>query len=252
MANPPTEPFVFEFLRNLGEDDFPTDMDIDLKGRLRDINVYMNGLVDAKRTFGKTVRDELSKLLDYMVNVIKKLYSRIDIARSELESVRELNTDSEISVLEDKIKDLEKKNAELDLEISEYTGTMEMFKEMINGHKNENKIIIREEVRTAVEESNRKIPDEIKFRGNFANTVTFAQIMDNNAGFPVLSIASQERESVLLLKPIDEKRTDFFANKNLITKTLNTDRATLKIKTMGKIFGGGVKIITDDDKRGKR
>ncbi|GBL93736.1 hypothetical protein AVEN_166776-1 [Araneus ventricosus] len=109
----------------------------------------------------KTVRDELSKFLD-MVNVIKKLSNRIDIARSELESVRELNTDSEISILEDKIKDLEKRNAELDLEISEYTGTTEMFREMMNGLKNENKTIIREDVRTAVEESNRKILDEIK------------------------------------------------------------------------------------------
>ncbi|GBN03237.1 hypothetical protein AVEN_229017-1 [Araneus ventricosus] len=74
----------------------------------------------------------------------------------------------------------------------------EMFKEMINGLKNENKTIIREEVRTAVEETNRKILGETKWRGNFVNTVPFAQIVDNNAGFPVLLISSQERESVLL------------------------------------------------------
>ncbi|GBM32968.1 hypothetical protein AVEN_268882-1 [Araneus ventricosus] len=106
MANPLNEPFAFEFLRNFREDHFPTDMEM-----LRDINVYMNGLVDAKRLFGKTVRDEFSKFLDYMVNVIKKFSNRVDISRSELESVRELNTDSEISILEDKIKDLEKRKA---------------------------------------------------------------------------------------------------------------------------------------------
>ncbi|GBM37885.1 hypothetical protein AVEN_193399-1 [Araneus ventricosus] len=67
-------PWPLKFLRNLGEDDFLTDMDMELRGRLRDINLYTNGLVDAKRLFGKTVRDELSKFLDYMVNVIKKNY----------------------------------------------------------------------------------------------------------------------------------------------------------------------------------
>ncbi|GBL86022.1 hypothetical protein AVEN_89079-1 [Araneus ventricosus] len=61
-----TETFVFEFLRNLVEDDFRTNMDKEFRGRLRDINVYMRNLVDAKRIFGKAVRDELSKFLDYM------------------------------------------------------------------------------------------------------------------------------------------------------------------------------------------
>ncbi|GBL82324.1 hypothetical protein AVEN_252487-1 [Araneus ventricosus] len=118
-----------------------------------------------------------------MVNVIQKLSNGVDISRSELKSVRQLNKYSEISILEDNIKDLERRNVELDLEISEYTGTTEMFKQMINELKNENKTIRREEVRMVVEENNRKILDEIKLRGNAINTVQFSQIVDNNAGF---------------------------------------------------------------------
>ncbi|GBM04020.1 hypothetical protein AVEN_99210-1 [Araneus ventricosus] len=54
-------------------------------------------------------------------------------------------------------------------------------------------------------------------------------------------------EFVLLLKPLGKDKSDYHSNKNLITRALTSKGNALRITSIGRVFGGGVKIVTANE-----
>ncbi|GBN11724.1 hypothetical protein AVEN_98775-1 [Araneus ventricosus] len=125
----------------------------------------------------------MTGLILYLVDTIKKLNVRTNVAKGELDSVKKFYEETDIAELESKIVKLESRNVELTKEVSEYTKTTERFKTMITNFKKENGIMIKEEIEILFEENNKKLIDQLRSNINKIKVRSYDQMPESSSDF---------------------------------------------------------------------
>ncbi|GBN31034.1 hypothetical protein AVEN_117875-1 [Araneus ventricosus] len=118
--------------------------------------------------------------------------------------------------------------------------------EIVNKIKQDYKVMLQEEFKNNLIENNNKMVDYLRTMIESVNSKTYIDVAKNLLKIPH-SQSFPTEEFLLLLKPLCKGKSDYHSNKNLITRALTSKGNALRITSIGRVFGGGAKIITANE-----
>ncbi|GBM82842.1 hypothetical protein AVEN_272420-1 [Araneus ventricosus] len=236
------------------EESFPEIMEW-----FNNLEKFSTEMVDAGLTYGKVMRNNFVKgHYRELLPIFQKLCFEIKKRDSDIFDLKLSLAEPEQSLLKAKVWTLERENASLRAKLelnSDLSSTIEELIPKIDELKNHNTRALKEElpsitkqaacpeIKTPLESVNHEIVAEVK--RNRAEARSFAQVAlqskDLQQGASSI-LSSKEPEGILLIKPKDGALKDFEINRKILD-ILQTNSPEARLRGVGKIFGGGVKLI---------
>ncbi|GBN60851.1 hypothetical protein AVEN_269026-1 [Araneus ventricosus] len=240
------------------------DIEVDLRATLKAFNKLSNATIQGKHQYGKKLRNKFAlTFVTDMVNIVIKLCDKVKTRDATIYDLQGMITDCDMSLAKAKIWTLEKEKAalqgKLDAQAEISSTVQEIIPKLddIKNSKDQNLIaeiprIIKEvtspDIRSSVEVAGREIMAEVKKTRD--ETRTFAHVAFQSRNLPPSQVPSSlrsyplgEPEGILLIKPKKETLKDFIINKKIFTDILEKYDPSIRLRGIGKLYGGGVRMV---------
>ncbi|GBN69567.1 hypothetical protein AVEN_44603-1 [Araneus ventricosus] len=253
----------------LDPSDFVEGTGEDIIQWFKNLETFASDNVRAGLQFGKIMRNRLVKEhLELLLPIFGDLCAQIKSRDADIYDLKNFLASSDDALLKAKVWTLERENATLraKLDLNEdVTSAIKDLLPKIDDLKLNNSQTLREElptiikqatcpdIRSSLEIVNKEIITEVK--KNRDETRSFAQVAykskDLLQGAPLSLRPSTptEPEGVLLIKPKSELLKDYDENRKTFLNILRENNPEIRLRSVGKIFGGGLKIVasTEED-----
>ncbi|GBL53286.1 hypothetical protein AVEN_186435-1 [Araneus ventricosus] len=241
---------------------------VKVRDLLTELDKFSTTSIETKLTYGKKLRNKITvEYLDALVNIIKDLCDEIRSRDANIFDLQSCLTDCDLSLMRAKIWSLEREKAVLQAKLDLQSEFSSSFKELlpkIDDLKeiNNQNLNIREEIpkilklereaacsdfKEVMGKANTELVEEVKRNINL--TKSFAQVAQSSRDLlpserstrppPVLN-----PEGITLVKPKNENVGNFETNKKLIIELLRKKDPVIRLRSIGKIHGGGLKLVS--------
>ncbi|GBN58543.1 hypothetical protein AVEN_223010-1 [Araneus ventricosus] len=208
-----------KYMDSLDSNDFIEDIEVDLRATLKAFNKLSNATIHGKHQYGKKLRNKFAlTFVTDMVNIVIKLCDKVKTRDATIYDLQGIFTDCDMSLAKAKIWTLEKEKAAL-----------------------QGKLDAQAEISSTVQEIIPKL-DDIK---NSKDQNLIAEIPRIIKEVPpsLRSSPLGEPEGILLIKPKKETLKDFIINKKIFTDILEKYDPSIRLRGIGKLYGGGVRMV---------
>ncbi|GBM73601.1 hypothetical protein AVEN_140232-1 [Araneus ventricosus] len=257
-----------KLIDNLDPKDFCGDTLVKVRDFLKELDKFSTASVETKLTYGKKLRNKITvEYLDALVNISKDLCDEIRTRDANMFDLQNCLTDCDLSLMRAKIWSLEREKAVLQAKLDLQSEFSSSFKELlpkIDDLKeiNNQNLNIREEIpkilklereaacsdfKEVMGKANTELVEEVKRNINL--TKSFAQVAQSSRDLlpseryirppPVLN-----PEGIILVKPKNKNIDNFETNKKLITELLRKKDPAIRLRSIFKIHGGGLKLVS--------
>ncbi|GBN97831.1 Retrovirus-related Pol polyprotein from type-1 retrotransposable element R1 [Araneus ventricosus] len=190
---------------------------------------FSTEMVDAGLTYGKIMRNNFVRgHYKELLPILQNLCAEIRRRDADIYDLKNSLAESEYALLKAKVWTLEREKASLRAKLdlnSDMSSTIKEILPKLDELKNHNAQALKEELPSFIKQA--ACPD-------------IKSSLESGSS-PLLT--PKEPEGILLIKPKDETLRDFDANLKIILDILQTNSPEGRLRGVGKIFGGGVKLI---------
>ncbi|GBM24534.1 hypothetical protein AVEN_146439-1 [Araneus ventricosus] len=242
--------------------DYADDMGNDILEWFEELETFSSAAVKAGITYGKTLRNKLVKdHLEPLLPIFEKFTAKINQRDADIFDLKNSMTDLDDSLLRAKVWTLERENAELRAKLAvnnDVTTALQELLPRIEEFNRNNTVVLKEELPqiikqiacedlgNTVKSANSEIVEE--FKKNLDETRSFAQVAIQSKNLPPSNLSLRppfsKPEGVLLIKPKDDAFRSHDSNKKLFLDVLQENSPEARLRGLGKLYGGGVKLIT--------
>ncbi|GBN58045.1 hypothetical protein AVEN_79732-1 [Araneus ventricosus] len=219
--------------------DYADDMGNDILEWFEELETFSSAAVKAGVTYGKTLRNKLVKdHLETLLPIFIKFTAKINQRDADIFDLKNSMTDLDDSLLRAKVWTLERENADLRAKLAVNNDVSSALQELlprIEEFNRNNTVALKEELPQII----KQIACE-----DLGNTVKsanseFVEEFNNLSLRPPFS----KPEGVLLIKPKDDAFRNHDSNKKIFLDVLQENSPEARLRGLGKLYGGGVKLI---------
>ncbi|GBN41573.1 hypothetical protein AVEN_113655-1 [Araneus ventricosus] len=243
-------------------DDYSDDLGTDIWTWFTELEKFSSAAVKAGVTYGKTLRNRLvNEHLEGLLPIFSKFTAKIRERDANIYDLQTSIAGTDEALMRAKIWTLEKENAALKAKLDLNEDVASTLRDLLpkfedlkanntNVFKEELPSIIKqiacEDLGKTIKTANTELVEQVKINSN--ETRSFAQVALQAKSLPpgvapTYRPPTSKPEGVFLIKPKDDTARSHETNKKIFVEALQKNNPEVRLRGIGKIHGGGIKLI---------